>query len=75
MEFVWSDKLGPRRRAAWLLLITPEKVHVFQGKTIPGVVAVVGTDYARHPVLRIGFEELPNHIGIGSVGYCIRSGR
>lgn len=44
---VWSDKMGPRRRAAWLLLITPEKVHIFQGKTIPGVVAVVGTDYEK----------------------------
>jgi len=24
-----------------------------------------GPYYARHPVLRIGFEELPNHIGSG----------
>ena len=44
---VWSNKMGPRGRAAWLLLIAGDTVHVFRGQSIPGVVAVVGEDYTK----------------------------
>lgn len=43
----WSDRMGPRRRQAWLLLIKDDRVHVFGGKDIPGVCVVIGTDYTQ----------------------------
>lgn len=44
----WNDKQGHRGRGAWLLLVDGQgAVHVFAGDTIPGVVAVLGADYAK----------------------------
>ena len=46
--YKWSDRIGSRSRSAWLLLVTPDgKVREFTGVNIPGVVAVVGTDYEK----------------------------
>jgi len=44
----WSDQLGPRKRRAWALIIGPgDEIEVFQGKPIPGKVAVLGYDYEK----------------------------
>lgn len=46
--FNWSNQLGHRGRKAWLLLIQGEKIVVFEGQTIPGLVVVRGTDFHRN---------------------------
>lgn len=46
-KITWSDRIGSRSRAAWLLLIKGDEVIVFRGETIPGVVAVRGTQYTK----------------------------
>jgi hypothetical protein len=43
----WSDKMGSRSRSAWLLLIKNGTVNVFQGETIRGICAIIGTDYKK----------------------------
>lgn len=44
----WSDRQGSRDRQAWLLLVSPDGVvRVFAGESIPGIVAVVGSDYEK----------------------------
>lgn len=48
MKFEWSNQLGSRDRKPWLLLVREGRVHVFSGENIPGVVAVVGTDYCKN---------------------------
>jgi hypothetical protein len=43
----WADRQGSRDRKAWLLLIKEGQVLSFRGSDIPGVCAVVGTDYKK----------------------------
>jgi hypothetical protein len=45
--YEWSDKLGPRQRQAWLLLVKDDTVHVFTGRNIPDVVVVTGHDHEK----------------------------
>lgn len=44
----WSDELGPRSRAAWLLLVKGDEVTAFAGRDLPGLVAVRGSDFRRN---------------------------
>lgn len=44
----WDDGLGHRSRKAWCILIAGDSIHVFVGESIPGVVAVVGSDYNKN---------------------------
>ncbi len=46
-EFEWNNKQGSRDRAAWLLLVKSDQIYLFQGATIPGVVAVKGSDHEK----------------------------
>jgi len=43
----WNDGLGPRSRAAWLLLIRGDEITPFKGVNVPQVVVVRGTDYQK----------------------------
>lgn len=43
----WSNKIGSRERKPWLLLIKNGKVTPFAGESIPGLVAVVGSQYEK----------------------------
>lgn len=47
MEMQWSDRQGSRGRKAWLLFVVGDRVVPFEGVSIPGVVAVVGSDYTK----------------------------
>lgn len=48
MTLEWNDGIGSRGRKAWLLLIKSGKVIRFTGENIPGVVAIVGSDYSKN---------------------------
>ena len=51
MKIVYSDKLAPRRRGAWAIVIGPgDEIELFTGDSIPGKVAVVGRDYEKRGV-------------------------
>jgi hypothetical protein len=51
MKIVYSDKLAPRRRGAWAIVIGPgDELELFTGDSIPGKVAVVGRDYEKRGV-------------------------
>ncbi len=41
----YKEQLGHRRRAPWALVVVNGRIHLFEGKSIPNVVAVVGHDY------------------------------
>jgi hypothetical protein len=41
----WSNQIGHRGRRKWALLVANGKVFPFEGKTVDGVVAVMGTSY------------------------------
>mgnify|MGYP001603397488 CR=1 FL=1 len=45
MSMTWSDRIGPRGRRPWLLLSNGDMLSPFEGRSIPGVLVVVGTDY------------------------------
>lgn len=48
-NITWSDELGSRSRRAWLLLLPSDgSIHLFVGDSIPGVAAVVGSDYTQN---------------------------
>lgn len=64
--FQWNNQIGHRSRRAWLLLVDPrtDRMYVFEGKNIPGVIAITGTDYEKagkwsHTTFRL---ESPAHI-------------
>ena len=44
----WSDELGSRSRAAWLLLVKEDEVLAFPGSTTKGWVVVTGTSYRKN---------------------------
>jgi len=51
MKIIYSDKLAPRRRGAWAIIIGPgDELQLFSGTSIPGKVAVVGCDYEKNGV-------------------------
>lgn len=51
MKVIYSDKLAPRRRGAWAIVIGPgDEIELFTGESIPGKVAVVGCDYTKQGV-------------------------
>jgi len=46
--FEWADKIGSRGRCPWLLLVDRDGVvREFTGESMPGIVAVIGTDYEK----------------------------
>jgi len=47
-SLTWSDRMGHRNRGAWLLLIHANRVTVFSGASISGVVAVVSSGYTKN---------------------------
>jgi len=47
MKKEWSDEVKSRRRRPWLLLIKAGKITSFSGESIPGLVAVVGSNYVK----------------------------
>ena len=48
---IWKDKMAPRRRRAWAIIIGPgDELELFTGESIPGKVAVVGCDYTQQGV-------------------------
>jgi hypothetical protein len=51
MKVIYSNKLAPRRRGAWAIVIGPgDELELFTGESIPGKVAVVGCDYTQQGV-------------------------
>jgi hypothetical protein len=51
VKIVYSDKLAPRRRGAWAIVIGPgDELELFTGDSIPGKIAVVGRDYEKRGV-------------------------
>jgi hypothetical protein len=51
MKVIYSDKLAPRRRGAWGIIIGPgDELELFSGTSVPGKVAVVGYDYEKNGV-------------------------
>jgi hypothetical protein len=51
MKIIYSDKLAPRRRGAWAIVIGPgDELELFTGDSIPGKVAVIGRDYEKRGV-------------------------
>jgi len=69
----WKDKMAPRRRRAWAIVVGPgDEIELFSGDTIPGKVAVVGRDYKKcgiwsHHIYRLEIAEgvrfIPGHMG------------
>ncbi|MEK7532357.1 MAG: hypothetical protein AAB579_02005 [Patescibacteria group bacterium] len=68
----WSNQMGSRDRAPWLLLIKGEQIVPFTGENIPGFVAVMGTDYEKngkwsHTTYRLNLgadvRAIPGHNG------------
>ena len=50
-KVVYSDKLAPRRRRPWAIIIGPgDEIELFTGESIPRKVAVVGCDYTKNGV-------------------------
>jgi len=47
MKKEWSSEVRARHRRPWLLLIKDGKVTRFHGESIPGLVAVVGSDWIK----------------------------
>jgi hypothetical protein len=47
-QLEWSNGRGARGRMPWLLFVKSGKVIRFTGESIPGVVAVVGSDYVQN---------------------------
>lgn len=44
----WSNKMLPRSRNPWLLFVSPAgEIHRFQGRSIPGIVAIAGHDFCK----------------------------
>lgn len=51
MKVIYSNKLAPRRRRPWAIVIGPgDELELFAGESIPGKVAVVGRDYKKNGV-------------------------
>ena len=51
MKVIYSDKLAPRRRRPWAIIIGPgDELELFSGTSVPGKVAVVGCDYTKNGV-------------------------
>lgn len=47
-EFTWSNQMGERRRAAWLLLVDRGgTVHAFSGESIPAVCVVRNREFTK----------------------------
>lgn len=44
----WSDEMGSRGRAAWLVLVKGGTITAFAGASIPGLVAVLGSQYRKN---------------------------
>ncbi len=48
---IWKDKMAPRRRRPWAIIIGPgDELELFSGTSVPGKVAVVGCDYTKNGV-------------------------
>jgi hypothetical protein len=73
MKVIYSNKLAPRRRGAWAIIIGPgDELELFSGTSVPGKVAVVGRDYKKcgiwsHHIYRLEIAEgvrfIPGHMG------------
>lgn len=51
MKVIYSNKLAPRRRGAWAIIIGPgDELELFSGASVPGKVAVLGRDYKKNGV-------------------------
>jgi len=69
----WKDKMAPRCRRAWAIVVGPgDEIELFTGDSIPGKVAVVGRDYKKcgiwsHNIYRLEIAEgvrfIPGHMG------------
>jgi hypothetical protein len=46
-DFTWSDQIGSRGRAAWLLIRVGDAIVPFQGKPIHGTLAIVRERYTK----------------------------
>lgn len=75
VTWTWTNKQAPRDRQAWCLLVKGDEVIPFAGESIPGVVAVVGRDYAKdgkwsHSTFRLvlaeGVRMIAGHEGWGT---------
>ena len=76
MKVIYTNKLAPRRRGAWAIVIGPgDELELFTGESIPGKVAVVGRDYTKngvwsHSTYRLqvaeGVRFLHGHFGFGT---------
>lgn len=76
MKITWSNKMGPRSRTAWALIVGPgDQVERFTGNSIPGKVAVLGSDFVKdgkwsHTTYRLqlaqGVRFLPGRMGWGT---------
>ena len=76
MKVLYSNKLAPRRRGAWAIVIGPgDELELFTGESISGKVAVVGRDYTKngvwsHSTYRLqvaeGVRFLHGHFGFGT---------
>jgi hypothetical protein len=47
IEFEWSNGIGSRERRAWLLLIKGERVEVFTGSDVAGVVSIITSSFKK----------------------------
>jgi hypothetical protein len=47
-EITWSDGLGSRSRSPFLLLIKGDEIVAFEGKDMPGIIVVKGSDYSKN---------------------------